>query len=173
MPEQLTHSQLILDAPRAMQKLRRMAYQIYENNYLEEEIVLAGIQEGGYKIALLLKDVLSKISGIKVILVAITLDKEHPETSDIYQSPSGKNLKGKNVILVDDVGNSGRTLFYAMQPLFLLEPRSLQVALLVERMHKKFPIKADYVGFPIATTFRNHVIVSFDDKGHVMGAYLY
>jgi pyrimidine operon attenuation protein / uracil phosphoribosyltransferase len=173
MPHLTANSQLILDAAKADQKLIRMAWQIYENNYAEKEIVLAGIVDGGYKLAGILKGHLEKISEIKVHLAEIIINKEEPGAVPATISNGTINISGKNIVLVDDVGNSGRTLFYAQQPLFLLKPKSVQVALLVERMHKVFPIKADYVGFPIATTFKNHVIVTFDKEGLVSGAYLY
>ena len=173
MPQQIANSQLILDAAKAEQKLIRMAWQIYENNYSETEIVLAGIIDGGYKLAGILKKHLEKISGIEVHLAEIHINKEEHGTVAATISNGTVIISGKNIVLVDDVGNSGSTLFYAQKPLFQLKPKSVQVALLVERMHKVFPIKADYVGFPIATTFKNHVIVTFDNKGLVSGAYLY
>ena len=164
---------MILDAAQAEQKLRRMAWQIYENNYQEKAIVLAGIMDVGYKVASTLKQHLEQISGMRVHLAAIHIDKEDPGSSEVTITSETKDLTGKVIVIVDDVGNSGRTMFYAQQPVFGLKPTSVQVALLVERTHTVFPIKADYVGLPIATTIKNHVIVTFDENDAVAGAFLY
>ena len=82
------------------------------------------------------------------------------------------DFNGKTILIIDDVGNTGRTLFYALQPLTKFQPKKIIIAILVDRMHKTFPIKADIVGFPIATTFNNHIIVQFENN-NAEGAYLF
>ena len=76
------------------------------------------------------------------------------------------DLKSKVLIIVDDVANTGRTIFYAFQPLLALLPSKLQVAVLVDRKHKSFPIEVDYVGLSLATTMKENIVVKLTgDEG--------
>ncbi len=65
----------------------------------------------------------------------------------------------RTTIIVDDVANTGRTIFYAVQPLLKVIPRKVEVAVLVDRKHKSFPIKADYVGLSLFTTLKDDIDV--------------
>src|SRR5687768_6582651 len=107
-------AQLILDSKHAHQKIRRIAYEIYENNYARDEIVLAGIRDAGYRIAVLLQKILEEISELQIHLIAININKQRPHISPATIEADGSELNGKTIIVVDDVGNSGRTLFYAI-----------------------------------------------------------
>ena len=96
------------------------------------------------------------------------MDKSHPDTIEISEP---LDFSGKHVLLVDDVTNSGRTLLYALKPLMNSYPLSIQTLVLVERMHNQFPVKADYVGFSVATTLQEHIQVEVEN-GEVLGAYI-
>jgi len=73
--------------------------------------------------------------------------------------------------VIDDVAMSGKTLLYAMQPFLAFYPKKIQTLVLVERSHKAFPVKPDYVGLSIATTLQEHIYV--ETEGEVIkGAYL-
>ena len=76
-------------------------------------------------------------------------------------------LKNKIVILVDDVLNSGRTLIHATQAILETEVKGLQTVCLVDRKHRKFPIRADYVGLTLSTTLQEHITVEFNENDQV------
>ena len=98
----------------------------------------------------------------------MTLDKNKPK--DVVLSKTF-DFNKKVVILVDDVANSGKTLLYALKPFLDYHPKKIQVLVLVERSHKSFPVRPDYIGLSIATTLQEHIFVEVDgDK--VLGAYL-
>jgi pyrimidine operon attenuation protein/uracil phosphoribosyltransferase len=156
---------LILNSKQIEQKINRIAYEIYENNYDEKEIVIAGIAKNGYLLAKRIADVLQGISKIKAQLIEITLDKENPFNSELKLTLSDKELKNKVIILVDDVLNSGKTLIFGAK-LFLNAPvKRLTTAVLVDRGHNRYPIKADVVGLSLSTTLQEHITVELKKKG--------
>ena len=158
----------ILDQVRAAKKLRRMAYEIIENNAGEQELVLAGIRESGTVMAKNIQKLLAEISNVRTDLFIVTLDKHFPTT--VTLSKEG-NFDNKIIIVIDDVAMSGKTLLYAMQPFLAFHPKKIQTLVLVERSHKAFPVKPDYVGLSIATTLQEHIYV--EAEGEVIkGAYL-
>lgn len=158
----------ILDQVRAAKKLRRMAYEIIENNAGEQELVLAGIRESGTVMAKNIQKLLAEISNVRTDLFIVTLDKHFPTT--VTLSKEG-NFDEKIIIVIDDVAMSGKTLLYAMQPFLAFHPKKIQTLVLVERSHKAFPVKPDYVGLSIATTLQEHIYV--ETEGEVIkGAYL-
>ena len=163
-----TDKKYILSKEVAEKKLQRMAYEILENNMDEKEIILAGIRESGSVVAKVIQQMLAKISSIKTELITITLDKKEPTDVSLSRSI---DLNGKVIILLDDVSNSGKTLLYALKPFIEFQPKKIQTLVLVERTHTSFPVRPDYVGLSIATTFQEHIFVEV--KGEVvMGAYL-
>jgi pyrimidine operon attenuation protein/uracil phosphoribosyltransferase len=163
-----TDKNYILDEATAAKKLRRMAYEIIENNTGEQHLVLAGIRESGTVMAKNIQKLLAEISDISTDLIIVTLDKRRPSTVTI--SKEG-NFDDKVIIVIDDVAMSGKTLLYAMQPFLAFHPKKIQTLVLVERSHKAFPVKPDYVGLSIATTLQEHIYV--EAEGEVIkGAYL-
>ncbi len=166
-------AQKILDAKKIELKLDRMAFQALELTYGSAELVIIGIEPGGgIDLAKILANKISKYDSTKQVeFSSICINKPAPLSEAPYlKDPI--NLNHKTIILVDDVGNSGRTLFYALQPLTQFAPMKIVIAVLVDRTHKTFPIKADIVGFPIATTLNEHIIVKID-AGEPEGAYLF
>ena len=156
---------LILDHDRIIQKVNRIAYQIFEDNYTEKEIIIAGIAPKGFQFAELLSETLKSISKIKIQLVELKIKKDNPIDSKIELSLNEKDLSDKVIIVVDDVLNSGRTLIYGVN-YFLNGPiKKLSTAVLVNRNHRRFPISADYVGVSLSTTLQDHVEVNFSTSG--------
>ena len=163
----------ILTDKQIRQKIRRIAIEILERNFGEPEIILAGLNNNGTGFANLLMDELAPRvpPHIKVSLTRIRLNPANPVEYEPVIEMSAESLRGKTVILVDDVANTGRTFFYAVQPLLRVIPKKVEVAVLVDRKHKSFPIKADYVGLSLATTLLNDIDVQIRDVNE-MAVYL-
>lgn len=153
----------ILTKTQIQQKIERLAFEILENNFEEEEIILAGINFKGMTFAGLLKDALEKITKIPLRLIQIRLNPAKPLQDPIQIDVPVEQLKGKTIIVVDDVANTGRTIFYALKPLMQIVPRKVEVAVLVDRKHKYFPIAVDYVGLSLATTMQEDIEVKIRD----------
>ncbi|HTS43175.1 MAG TPA: phosphoribosyltransferase family protein [Puia sp.] len=158
----------ILTKEVAGKKLRRMAYEILENNFGEKEFILAGIKDNGCVIARNMQRLLNEIEPIKTEFIGITLDKKLPKEVMLSKSVP---LNDKVIIVIDDVSNSGKTLLYALKPLLEFHPKKIQTLVLVERRHNAFPVKPDYVGLSIATTLQEHIYVEIDGE-NVGGAWL-
>lgn len=158
----------ILNQEVSQRKMLRMAYEILENNYEENELILAGIRESGSVIARNIQKLLHEIKNISTELLMVTLDKKLPGEVVLSKSISFEN---KVVILIDDVSNSGKTLLYALKPFLSSHPKKIQTLVLVERTHKAFPVKPDYVGLSVATTLQEHIYVEVDGDV-VKGAWL-
>lgn len=152
----------------AERKLRRMAFEILENNIDENEIILAGIRESGSVVARVIQKMLSEISSIKTELITVTLDKKKP--ADVALSKK-TDFTDKVIIVIDDVSNSGKTLLYALKPFIEYHPKKIQTLILVERTHTSFPVRPDYVGLSIATTIQDHIFVEVNGES-INGAYL-
>ena len=166
----MSTANLILDKKQTLQKIRRIAFEVYEKNFKEKDIVLAGIDEMGYKFAQILKKELESISPIKVLLVKVTLDKLAPSQSDVALDIAIDQLKNKTIIVTEDVLNTGKTLAYSLKPFLDIKVKKLQTAVVVNRGHHSFPIIADYVGLSLATSLKEHIVVSL--KGNETGVYL-
>lgn len=155
---------VVLNARQIEQKINRIAYEIYENNYEEKEMIVAGIADTGYRLAERIEKMLKKISGIKISLIKIRVNKENPLEIKEKTEINVKDTSGKVVILVDDVLNSGKTLMYGAR-LFLDAPvKKLSTVVLVDRSHTRFPIKADYTGLSLSTTMQEHITVILEGK---------
>lgn len=156
----------ILDNETVRRKIKRLSYEILENNYDSSHLLLLGINKNGDKLAHELKEVLESISDKTIQLGNIVVNPESPVQENIQCSVKQEEIEGNNIIIVDDVANTGRTLFYACKPLMDALPNRLETAVLVNRTHKNFPIKVDYVGLSLATTLHNHINVVFN-KGKI------
>ncbi|WP_100614399.1 phosphoribosyltransferase domain-containing protein [Confluentibacter citreus] len=154
---------IILNHDEINHKIRRIAFQIYEANVNEKEVVLAGIDSNGYIFAKKLKTVLQKISDINVILCKVTIDKKNPWL-DIKTSLSPEDYKNKSLVLVDDVLNSGTTLIYGVKHFLNVPLKQFKTAVLVNRNHKKYPVKADFKGISLSTSLHEHVHINLDGK---------
>lgn len=153
---------LILDAPQVKQKIKRMAFEIYEHNFKEKNIVIAGIEGQGYTLAKFLAKEVGAISPVEVKLVKIRLDKTAPQQSDVTLDCDLKEIRKKCVILVDDVLNTGRTFAYGMKPFLSVEVKKIETAVLVNRSHTLFPIYPQYTGYKLSTTLTEHVEVKLE-----------
>jgi pyrimidine operon attenuation protein/uracil phosphoribosyltransferase len=158
----------ILDEATTGRKLKRMAYEISENNIDETEIILAGIDENGVVIAKEIQKLLAEITSYKTHLINISLNKRNPTEIRLSENIDFNN---KVIIIVDDVANSGKTLLYALKPFLEFHPKKIQILVLVERSHKAFSIKPDYVGISLSTTIQEHIFVEVQGE-RVTGAWM-
>ena len=155
---------IILNQKQIDHKIRRIAYQIYENNVSEKEVVIAGIFENGFIFAKKIKIVIEKISPIKVIMCKVMIDKKNP-IEPITTSLESKIYKNKSLVLVDDVLHSGTTLIYGIKHFLQVPLKQFNTAVLVDRNHKKYPVKADFKGISLSTSINENVSVVFE-KGN-------
>lgn len=147
----------ILNHHQIQTKVNRLAIEILENNLDEQEIILAGINTSGYIVAQLLHRELVKKNLVPVALTRISLNPATPLSAPVSPEKELGYYEGKCIIVVDDVANTGRTIFYACKPFLEVLPKKIQVAVLVDRSHKLFPIRVDYKGISLATTFQEHI----------------
>ena len=156
---------IILDHQEIEHKIKRIAYQIYETFSEEEEIVIAGITKNGYQFAEKIRAVLQSISPLKVTLCEVKIDKENP-FSIITTSLTKEQYTNKGLVLVDDVLNSGTTLVYGVKHFLEVPLKKFKTAVLVDRNHKKYPVKADFKGISLSTSSKEHVHVVFENNNN-------
>jgi len=154
----------LLDQNQIKRKIKRLAFEILENNFDESQLLLAGINNNGMGFARMLLQQLKQISDIELELTSIKLNPAAPLEQPITIDKSAEELKGKNIIIVDDVANTGRTIFYAFQPLMYLIPKKIEVAVLVDRKHKSFPIEVNYFGMTLHTTLKDNIKVDIINR---------
>ncbi|TXE05495.1 phosphoribosyltransferase [Gelidibacter salicanalis] len=157
--------QVILNHQEINHKIRRIAYQIYESNVDDAEVILAGIDSNGYILAKKLKANLDKISDLEVVLCKVIIDKKNPLEA-IITSIDASAYTNKSIVLIDDVLNSGTTLIYGVKHFLNVPLKRFKTAVLVNRNHKKFPVKADYKGISLSTSLQEHVEVILTGKSY-------
>jgi pyrimidine operon attenuation protein/uracil phosphoribosyltransferase len=162
---------LILNQQQIQQKIARIAYQILEDNFDEQEIVIAGMLPRGGFLASRLKKVLDEIAPFKSTLVTIDLDR-FSSTLDAKIDFDISICNDKVVILVDDVLHSGKSLAYGFG-VFLNAPlKKLRTVVLIDRNHKSFPINTDYAGIALSTIIKEHIEVVLSESGNDDAVYL-
>lgn len=154
---------IILNNQEIEHKILRIAYQIYETFVDEEEIVIAGIAKNGYIFAEKIAQKVNQIADLKVSLCEVYIDKQNPQ-NEITTSLDKKHYENKGLVLVDDVLNSGTTLAYGVKHFLDVPLKKFKTAVLVDRNHKKYPVKADFKGISLSTSLQEHVQVVFEGK---------
>lgn len=153
------NSTLLLNSKQIQQRIERLAFQIYEDNFNQDELLIAGIAKSGLLFAERLCEALKSICPIPVKLIEIEVDKDQPTQVKMRPAQEKDVLKDKTVIIVDDVLNSGKTLMYSLRPFLEADMRKIRTVLLVDRDHKRYPIEVDFVGITLSTTLQNHIRV--------------
>ena len=146
----------ILDYQSIKKKIRRISLQILESNIDQDEIIIAGIDLNGFIIAKKISQEISKISEINIKLCKVKIDKKNP-LNDISTSLNFEDYQNKSLVIIDDVLNSGATLMYSVKYFLNTKIKSLKTAVLVDRNHKKYPIKADFNGLSLSTSIQSKV----------------
>ncbi len=154
---------VILNHTEINNKIRRIAFQIYESNVNETEVILAGIDSNGYILAKKIKTALKKISSIEPLLCKVTINKKSP-WKPITTSLVPDDYTNKSIVLIDDVLNSGTTLIYGVKHFLDVPLKQFKTAVLVNRNHKKYPVKADFKGISLSTSLHEHINVVLEGK---------
>ena len=160
---------VILNHQEIEHKIRRIAFQVLENNSNEKKIIIAGIAKNGFLFAKKIADVLNEISNLKIVLCEVKIDKKNP-LLPITTSIGEEKYKNESIVLVDDVLNSGATLIYAIKHFLNVPLKQFKTAVLVNRNHKKYPVKADFKGISLSTSIQEHITVEFNQTDSI--AYL-
>ena len=141
-------TKIILNHQEIQHKTKRIAYQIYETFVDENALIIAGISANGYLFAKKIATALSEISDIQITLCEVFIDKQNPN-SEIKTSITSEAYQNKGLVLVDDVLNSGTTLIYGVKHFLDVPLTKFKTAVLVDRNHKKYPVKADFKGISL------------------------
>jgi pyrimidine operon attenuation protein/uracil phosphoribosyltransferase len=156
----------ILDHEQIKIKLKRLAIEILENNLDQHEIIIAGINQNGFRFAELLVHEIKARYDKSLYLVRLKLNPANPLQFPVSLEGDHPPLENKYVIIVDDVASTGRTLFYGFKSIMDTLPAKVEVAVLIDRTHKLFPTKVDYCGLSLATTIQEHINVNLNDKNN-------
>ncbi len=159
----------ILNKQEIKDKIKRISYEIYEENFDNKSIIICGIEKNGSIIAKKIIKELKSICNIQVEFISVELDKKRPLNTVKINSPK-KSIKDKAIILIDDVSNTGKTLIYVINKLIKFEPKKINTAVLVNRDHSLFPIKINFIGLSLSTSINNHIDVKLNNND--IGAYL-
>lgn len=158
---------VVLEHDRIQRKLDRMALQLREENTGEQQLVIVGVMPRGAALARRLKKILDRTPDLGTELLELTLPKDGPLDAPVELRPAGHVLDGKVVVLVDDVLMSGRTLMHAAAHLVKFPLKRLVTVVLVDRLHRTYPIRADIVGLTLSTTLQEHISVEMGRKDTV------
>ncbi len=157
---------VILDKEGIRRALTRIAHEIIERNKGVQDLALIGIRNRGVPLAKQLAQRIAQIEGKEVPVGILDITLYRDDLSTLFPHPLVKKtevdfpIEGKNIVLVDDVIFTGRTIRAAMDALIDLgRPKSIQLAVLVDRGHRELPIRADYVGKNVPTSRKEGVSV--------------
>jgi pyrimidine operon attenuation protein / uracil phosphoribosyltransferase len=154
----LTHEQI-------ERKIKRIAYQIYEQHVDSKGLVIAGIATHGYVLAEKIAGELKQVSPLNIRLAKVEVVKENPGENTTKITFDGEEIKGQNVVIVDDVLNTARTMVYAIYPFFKAGAATIKTAVLADRNHKNYPVSADFTGISLATTLQEHITFEVNSDG--------
>ena len=155
----------ILEEKDISQKIVRLAYQILEEYIDEGELYVFGINNNGNRLKNLIVERIRQIEpSFSIHSQEIRLDPANPKKNEITIDTNVRDLKNKNILIIDDVASTGRTLYFAISHFDAIVPKSIKVGVLVDRKHKSFPIKVDFVGRSLATTINDDILVYLDEK---------
>jgi pyrimidine operon attenuation protein/uracil phosphoribosyltransferase len=161
----IDHKTLVLNHRQIQQKITRMAYEIYERNSTENQVIFAGISGMGKILAELLANKLKEISPLEVESIEVLVDKMSQVQGEITLSEN-IDIENKCLILVDDVLNTGKTLAFALKPFLEIPIKKMELAVLVNRSHKLFPVSPDYTGLELSTTLNEHIAVNLSNQNY-------
>ncbi|MBE7061703.1 MAG: bifunctional pyr operon transcriptional regulator/uracil phosphoribosyltransferase PyrR [Clostridiales bacterium] len=165
---------VLLDSIAIDRALRRISHEITEKNRGVSNVVLLGIARGGIPVCERLAENIKKIENVSVPVgkLDITMYRDDLKSIGKEAKVNGSeidfSLEGKDVVLCDDVLFTGRTVRAGIEAVFKLgRPKTIQLAVLIDRGHRELPVRADYVGKNVPTSHDEVVSVKFDvDEGN-------
>lgn len=154
---------IILNHKSIQQKITRLGHQLYENCFEEKEIFLGGITGNGYLLAKAFAALLKEVSDQTIHVFELKIDKDEPWAHPVELDIDEAIMKHGFIFLIDDVLNSGKTMQYALNRLLQSPTKAIKTVALVDRTHRRYPIKADFVGIGLSTTLKERVQVDLDE----------
>ncbi len=136
-------------------KLKRLSFEVAESAK-NNELIIIGVKENGLIIAKALIKLLEKITDLNLVLISASLNKTEPKNI-VFDKEI--NFNNKDILIVDDVCNTGKTLLYILKPILDFFPNKIEMLVLADRLYKQFPVTPNYVGLSIATTLTDYVEV--------------
>ena len=152
----------ILESEQIERKLQRIARQIIEEFHTEAVLHLITIAGNGEPVGKRIGEIIEAVGGLQVQASILTLNKSNPLEGDIALSVASETLSGQSVIVLDDVLNSGKTLMYAVHHILSAGPKRVATAVLIDRIHRSFPVRADFCGLTLSTNLKEHIEVSIE-----------
>jgi pyrimidine operon attenuation protein/uracil phosphoribosyltransferase len=170
MGDELTPKTTILDAEQMVRMIRRMAGEISERNRGVSDLMLVGIRTRGVPLAEAIAAEIERMEGHQVPLGALDITLYRDDLSTVAPQPVVKEthlhgpIDGRVLVLCDDVLFTGRTVRAALDHLVDYgRPRSVQLAVLIDRGHRELPIQADFVGKTVPTSQDELIEVCFPE----------
>lgn len=164
----MQQKKIILNKINIETKLQRMAFEVAESMNNTHDLVIIGIKENGFIMAKKMEASLKMLLQNKIILLQIVINKQLPQHILLNEEVDFNN---KNILLIDDVCNSGKTLLYALKPFLGFYPSKIEILVLVDRIYKQFPVTPNFVGLSVATTLEDYIEVTVE-KDEMMEAIL-
>ena len=171
---------VIMDEAAVQRSMMRITHEIIEKNNGASDIILLGIHRRGMPLAAMLKENIRNFEGTDVPLGSIDISLYRDDLTQLSDLPETGNtvipcdISGKKVILVDDVIYTGRTVRAAIEAVFHYgRPKSIQLAVLIDRGHRELPVRPDYVGKNIPTSHSEVVSVMVKEYDGNIGVALY
>ena len=162
----------IMDADGIRRALIRIAHEITEKNRGVENVALVGIRTRGVPLAARIAEEIQKIENVSVPTgsLDITLYRDDLTTMGynpvIHGTEIDFDVTGKHIVLVDDVLYTGRTIRAALDAIIDMgRPKSIQLAVLIDRGHRELPIRADYAGKNVPTSRKETIEVALQEEG--------
>lgn len=160
----------ILTKEEIARAVTRIGHEIIERNKGSKDLAIVGIRTRGYVLAERIAKAIADIDAVPPPVGALDITLYRDDLSVVSEQPVVHkteidfNIEGKNVILVDDVLYTGRTIRCALDALIDLgRPKSIQLAILIDRGHRELPIRADYVGKNLPTSQKELVQVKLEE----------
>lgn len=164
----------VMDEKKMKRSFSRMAMEILEKNRDIDNLVLIGIQKKGVYVAERIKDIIKEIEGVELPMgiLDITLFRDdlhmHEHKPAIHKTEINFSVEDKDIILLDDVLFTGRTIRAAMDSIFELgRPRTIQLAVFIDRGHRELPINADFKGKYLPTSRRERINVMMKESDDI------
>lgn len=170
----------IMDEAALKRSLVRIAHEIIEKNKGTDNLALVGIKRRGVPLAKMIAENIENIENKSLFVGELDIKHYRDDLSEVHELPeaspldTGFDVTGKDIVLVDDVLFTGRTVRAAIEAIFSMgRPSSIQLAILVDRGHRELPFRADYVGKNVPTSTSELISVQLPEYDGCSGVKLY